>query len=269
MQPISPLLLYDTAATLNVTWNLIVSAGEDKYPPTMLVTADDCQIVARQMEAMHAELLKLNCVAAAKSTTKPAKLMEQSALTYGALKRLVEEIDGRIRDEIEVTRAFCLNHVEAAFFDPSEPLLGADVAAKFETATFDVEEAGKCHALGRSTSAVFHALRVLEVGIKALAKCLSIPDLEKPKKRNWGFILDDIKKAVELKWPTDKDRDEGDGKLFWDVYTLMAAIKVPRNGTMHPARKYTEQEADRMLRLIGDVMMGLAGRMDEKGEPKA
>lgn len=49
----------------------------------------------------------------------------------------------------------------------------------------------------------------------------------------------------------------------------MLALKVPRNGTMHPARKYTEQEADRMLRIIGDIMMALATRLDEEGEPKA
>lgn len=48
----------------------------------------------------------------------------------------------------------------------------------------------------------------------------------------------------------------------------MLAIKTPRNGTMHPARKYTEQEADRMLRVVSDIMTRLAERVDEKGDPK-
>lgn len=268
MQPVSPLLLYDIASTLHITHNLI-SAGEDKYPSHQLVTPEDCRIVVNQMSEMHAELVKLNCWAAAKSTQKPLQCIEKSLLTYGVLKTIVEEINGRIRDEIESTYAFSLNPLEAAFFDPAEPLLGPDVATKFESATFDIDEAGKCHALGRSTAAVYHAFRVLELGIKAVAQCLGVQGLEKPKMKNWSFVLDGIKTAVEAKWPTDKDRDSGDGALFWDAYSQMLALRIPRNGTMHPARKYTEQEADRMLRIIGDIMKLLATRVDEKGEPKA
>jgi hypothetical protein len=268
MQPVSPLLLYQAAVTLHVTYNLI-TAGQDKYPPNSLVSPEDCKIVAAQMAEMHGELVKLNCVAAAESTLKPAMCMQQNQLTYGLLLRFMDEIDGRIRDEVKKTYAFCLNHLEAAFFDPAEPLLGPDVAAKFETAGFDIEEAGKCHAVGRSTAAVFHALRVLEVGIKALSRCLDIPEIEKPAKQNWGFILGEVKTKIDEKWPTQKSRESGDGELFEGLYMLMLAIKTPRNKTMHPARKYTEQEADRLLRVVGDVMMALAARCDEKGEPRA
>ena len=267
MELISPLLLYEASGDLHNTYNLI-AAGRDKYPAHTLVTQPDCEKIARLMGRLQAELLKLNCVAAAESATKPVAHMASNSLTYGLLLRFVDEVDGRIRDEVKKTYAFCLNHLEAAFFNPATPLLGEEVARKFESAAFDIDEAGKCHALGRSTAAVFHAFRVLEIGIIAVAQCLSVPDLDKPRMKNWGFILDAIEKAIKRHWPKEADRDTGDGELFWEVYTLMLAIKAPRNRTMHPRRKYTEQEADRMLRVIGDVMMRLATRIDEKGEPK-
>lgn len=180
----------------------------------------------------------------------------------------MKEMDGRLRDEVQYTYAFSLTHAEAALFNPTGPLMGSDVAARFEAADVDVVEAAKCHALGRSTAAVFHAFRVLEIGIKALAKCLQVPDLEKPRMKNWGFILEAIENAIKARWPAESSRDKGDGELFWEVYTLMLAIKVPRNGTMHPARTYTEQEADRILRIVADIMGRLASRMDDKGQPR-
>jgi hypothetical protein len=42
------------------------------------------------------------------------------------------------------------------------------------SASFDIEEAGKCLAFDRGTATVMHLMRVLEVGLKALAKVLQI-----------------------------------------------------------------------------------------------
>lgn len=268
MELISPLTLYAAAVELSKGYNLIAAAKEG-FSPEALVTNADCEQVHILMGSLHNELLKLNCPAASESALKPAAFMKDNALTYGALARFMDEVDGRLRDEIKHTYAFSLTPLEAGFFNPAEPLLGQAVATNFESAAFDIEEAGKCHALGRSTAAVFHALRALEVGIKAVGHCLDIPEIEKPSQRNWGFILGEIKKRIDVKWPKEKDRESGDGELFETLHLLMSVIRVPRNKTMHPARKYTEQEADRLLRVIGDVMTAIAERCDECGEPKA
>lgn len=263
---ISPLLLYSAGVELQKVYS-VMEGAKDNFPPSEFVTAEDCAIIAPLMQNIYSELLKLNCPVAASSARKPMALMENNRLSYGALAQALSELDGRLRDEVQYTYAFSLTHQEAALWDPSAPLLGDEVAAKFEAAAFDIEEAAKCHALGRSTAAVFHAFRILEVGIKAVAKCLDVPDLDKPVMKNWGKILEGIEAAIKAKWPKDVDRDSGDGELFWDIYTLMAALKTPRNGTMHPARKYTEQEADRFIRIVGDIMTRLAPRLDQSGQP--
>jgi HEPN domain-containing protein len=268
MELIYPLLLYSAAVDFQKAYNLLETAGEN-FPPDALVTKDDCIIIAGLMRAVEGELVKLNCPVAAESAKKPELCMQDNKLTYGLFRKFLDEVDGRLRDEIKNTYAFSLTPREAAMFNPAQPLLGEDVLAKFESAAFDIEEAAKCLAFGRSTAAVFHALRVLETGIKALSKCLDVPHMEKPAMKSWGIVLGEIKKKIDEKWPNEKDRDSGDGQLFEDLYLLMLAIKAPRNRTMHPARKYTEAEADRFMRTIGEMMIGLAARCDEKGEPKA
>lgn len=267
MEVISPLLLYTAAIDMQLIY-MILDQSKDNRVVGTLVSPDDCSKIAPLMSAISNELVKFSCPVSASSANNPLELMQQGKLTYENVIEYMRELDGRIRDELNQTHSFCLSRIESDLFNPIDPILGWDVHINFESAQFDIEEAAKCHALGRSTAAVFHTFRVLEVGIHALARCLNVPDLDKPKMKNWGFILGAIESALKERWPKETDRDSGDGELFWEVYTLMAAIKTPRNGTMHPARKYTEQEADRILRLVGDIIRRLAERIDENGMPK-
>lgn len=266
MELISPVVVYSAAIGMQKAFTLVETIKAKEL--VSLVTAEDCQTIHKLMEGIFNEATKLNCPAALESMLKPGQLMQQNALTYRVFLDLLKEIDGRFRDEVKHTYSFSLNHAEAALYNPKDPHLGADFAIKFESAVFDVEEAAKCHALGRSTAAAF-AFRVLEVGIKALAKCLSVEGLDKPAMKNWGFILREIEKSINAKWPGETDRDSGDGELFWDAYSVMAALKISRNRTMHPAKKYTEQEADRLLRNVADLMKILTPRIDQEGKPKA
>jgi hypothetical protein len=113
-------------------------------------------------------------------------------------------------------------------------------------------------------------MRVLEMGISAIASCLGIPDPVKPSERNWGKMLGKIDDAIKAKWPDAKDREYGDGHLFEALYATLSAIRNPwRNGTMHPARKYTQEEAGRIVNTVGNFMRELNVRCDENGDPKA
>ena len=48
-------------------------------------------------------------------------------------------------------------------------LFGTDVGKAFPKARYDIQEAGKCFAVGANTAAVFHLMRVAEFGLRALA----------------------------------------------------------------------------------------------------
>jgi hypothetical protein len=165
-----------------------------------------------------------------------------------------------------------LGSQENALFAPKEPLFGGDFAEKFKTnGAFELDEAAKCRALSRPTAAVFHLMRILELGINALAASLGIPDPIKPAERNWAIILKKIKEdGIEQKWPTAADRMAGDGLLFESLHASLDAVKNPwRNEAMHVSGKYTDDEAKHIFVAVEGFMKKLSARMDESGLPLA
>lgn len=189
-------------------------------------------------------------------------------IDYGGLATHIEHIRSRFSDQLSLTHFYVLDR--AAYFEPDQPLFGPDVAAKFPLLAYEVDEAGKCLALRRSTAAVFHLMRTMEIGIRAFARCLNIPDPVKPSERNWGEILKVTKAGIDAKWPNATARGHGDGALFEAIQASLDTVKNPwRNATMHVENKYTDDEAEDIFRAVRGFMKKLASRMDENGEPKA
>jgi hypothetical protein len=192
--------------------------------------------------------------------------------SYDDILKAYVDIDNSLRRELSLIDLLVLTGETAKYFEPEEPLFGEEFAAKFNTrGTFELEEAGKCVALDRSTAAAFHLMRIMEIGVQAFAKCLGISDPTKPVEKNWGFILERIwKDGIEKKWPNGAARMSGDGALFDELYASLDAVKNPwRNGTMHVEKKYTPEEAIHIYSAVRGFMMRLADRMDENGLPIA
>lgn len=180
-------------------------------------------------------------------------------------------IRSRLSDELSLIHLYVMDEAHTKYYEPTEPLLGTEVHEKFPTdARYEIIEAGKCLGLRRSTATVFHLMRTMEIGIRATARCLAIPDPVKPVEKSWGEILKALKKGIDTKWPTPANRMTGDGAFFDSVYVSLDAVKNPlRNATMHVDEIYTEEEAEDCFFLVRGFMKKLASRMDESGEPKA
>jgi hypothetical protein len=158
-------------------------------------------------------------------------------------------------------------------YQKGSQLFGSEVETKFATAgAFEIDEAGKCLAVGRSTACVFHLMRVMELGVKATGSCLGIPDPVKDSERNWGAMLRKTKdeidrrnKANPLLWPHMDDKD-----FFAEIYVSLDAVRnVWRNATMHVENKYTPEEAQHIMSAVRGFMRKLASRCDERGLPLA
>jgi hypothetical protein len=145
------------------------------------------------------------------------------------------------------------------------------VQAKFQSASYEVDESAKCLSLSRYTAAVFHLMRTMEAGLSAMRKCLGLPDSVKPADRNWGKILGYIKAELDKRnatgapWANPEDRH-----FFDDVYASLDAVRnVWRNATMHVEIKYNDEEAEHIFAAVRGFMKKIASRMDEKGAPLA
>ncbi len=229
------------------------------------------------LEKFHAECVALGLVMCAASAQRaitqlnlvaianPGKAaqVQISALYAVPLHGALQEVGNRLKDEIASRMLVVIPAEQVQFYEQNPPLFGTDFTAKFPSAQYDLEEAGKSLALGRSTAAVFHLMRIVELGMGAVHHCLGIAVALTGNDRNWGNILKRIRDDITArpKW-TEKD-------AFQEIYAMMDAVKDAwRNATMHVENKYTEEEARRIYDAVRGFMMKLASRMDEQGMPK-
>jgi hypothetical protein len=118
------------------------------------------------------------CVA---SLARLKALFNRDDATVGDLRKLMDELQGRVIDELTAQRFFSLTLEEARKFN--EWRIGWEkVLERFPDTTRDVEEMNKCFALSRYTAAMFHALHIAEWGAINLGDVIGVSDL----KKGWG-----------------------------------------------------------------------------------
>lgn len=193
-----------------------------------------------------------------------------SLLTFEALEDHLKGISDTLRREMKAVTLLAVDPQDQEMYAPSSPLFGSDFEVKFGSAAYDVEEAAKCLALGRTTASAYHSLRALEAGVYAMSRSLGIPDPTKGAKRSWAAMLKLISEEMERRWPASSGRMSGDAQTFDEVYGAIAGMQNPyRNSTMHLADKYTADEARHIFELVKGLMKRLVRRMDENGLPLA
>lgn len=93
--------------------------------------------------------------------------------TKTKLPDLILELRHRISDELE-QRLFMYMPMSAAEKFEKDDLFGSDVKAQFPAAITDVKAAGNCYATGSYTACVFHCMRVVELGARAMVRSLKV-----------------------------------------------------------------------------------------------
>jgi hypothetical protein len=142
----------------------------------------------------------------------------------------------------------------------NEPrLFGPDVADRFPSAIQDIEEGGKALACGLGTATVFHMMRTMEAGLKALGRSLQIPYAP-----SWESYLKQIESKISAKHKTKGVRWKKDEPYFKEILGDLQAIKIAwRNPTMHIVRQYSQDEAEDIFRAVRRFMIRLAERHSE------
>jgi hypothetical protein len=131
---------------------------------------------------------------------------------------------------------------------------GPEVETQFPASAYDIDEAARCSALRRPTAAVFHCLRIVEQGLHAHARSQGVLDPPTSTGRRWTSIMADLR-------GTERDSD---------LFVALDAVRRGWRGAMlQVGAKYTEEEAERIMRLVETFMRSLAARCDEAGDPAA
>lgn len=176
------------------------------------------------------------------------------------------------------SRQFIAIDAERNYFVDRDDLLGRPVADAFPSAVPDIREAGNCLAADCNTAAVFHLMRAVEWGLRALAADLGLKQVKHKIKKSgrvlytpiayseWERILDDLQERVDAKIATLK-RGTKKQELQQFYYPALRDIRgirdAWRNHVMHTRDEYNAEDADAVFTHVKRLMNALAGRIAE------
>jgi hypothetical protein len=213
---------------------------------------DLCDSLALPMSSLHTSQLL-------ETVDNPSA---QRMLYAGEAERIATMLSITVENEVSLRLYFEISPDKAKFHGDNAEPFGVAVATAFPSVSFDAGEASRCYALGRNTACVFHLMRVLEIGLGALAK-----QFQKPYDHtNWETIINQIEKAIgEMDKDPNRPANWKAEREFWSqcVSHFRIVKDAWRNYTAHARGKYDEQEALDMLGNVRGFLQKLATRLHE------
>jgi len=121
--------------------------------------------------------------------------------------------------------------------DYGEELFGKDVAKAFPSAEDEIKNAGNCLSADLFTAATFHLMRIVEIGLRELARELHVKKIKKNTPLDyaqWKEVVNEIADKLEKKLPTTKGSKKTAALQFkHDTLSDFKAFEVTRNEVMH------------------------------------
>ena len=193
--------------------------------------------------------------------------LQKPMISASAASAVLSQLMGNIVAELK-DRKFVKVCDDAESYVDNDKLLGDQVSKAFPSASEELREAGNCLAVECHTAAVFHLMRAVEHGLRALAQAAAmdsdgaIPlDYE-----NWQNIIDRIEtswKEATKQWK--RSAELINARRFFNriVGDLIAFKDDVRNVTMHTRKSYNRHEALGVLNRVDGWFKMLAARVKE------
>jgi hypothetical protein len=214
----------------------------DPWDDFIVKLRDSCRAIGMEMS-----VLAINAI---------EKKLAQGEVPRTVFARALEELNGRIRDEISLMLIMRIPKEKATYYDKVDAF-GIEVEKKFPDASYDIRQAGNAYATGCNTGCVFHLMRAVEFGVRTLGTGLGIQNIEKP----WGPLLAEMRNEIAARRANGTmTRDEHD--TYSGAIVLLENVKDAwRNPTMHPAAKYDEAEALTVYEAVKQFMANLTAKI--------
>jgi hypothetical protein len=183
-----------------------------------------------------------------------------SKCTYQDLYIRIVMLREMMEAELRGRQLILVPGIKAEYCDRKDAF-GDQVAKAFPSAENDLVDACNCYALGLNTACVFHLMRVLEKGLRALAKDLSVEhEIE-----NWGRVIERMEIAIAEVEKQKRTRL----KLYRQQFYGECAVEFRyfknawRNHVMHTASTYSEAEAEKIMEHVKNFMERLSLELTE------
>jgi hypothetical protein len=144
-------------------------------------------------------------------------------------QQVMEEVAHAIENECATIVFFSVEARKRPYFDNYnagwEP-----VVARFRDTATDIEEMGKCYALGRYAASVFHAVRANEAVLIGLGKLIG----DRDPTPGWSSVTNTLKDVLDKKFPNRTPFEQEHTQFFEQVYATVVTLKNAwRNKVSH------------------------------------
>ena len=204
-------------------------------------------------------------------------LDEPVRTTFSSITRDLQRVEDALLMHVQKRRFLRVQAARATYVDNPE-FLGSAVSTAFKSAAPDVREAGNCLAADCNTAAVFHLMRVLEWGLRALCVHLGMKRFKSTRKRDrtitytpieykeWDSVLNQLQGKVDAKvnkikrGPAKQQAQE----FYYPVLQELRAMRDAwRNHVMHTRQEYSARDADAILAHVERFMTTLSARVSQ------
>lgn len=211
-----------------------------------------------------AHLDELGLHASAASLDRLITLLEQPGSQPSApILRECGDLTRRLQDELDRRLYFSVDSDHQRYFTNPEPF-GPAVSERFSSAIVDIEESGRCIALNRSTAAVFHLMRVMELGLRVVGASLNDPSIDPVRNPTWSVMLRRFDSELRKSLPDRSSEWRADEAFFAGVASRLYSVKDAwRNPTMHVQLTYTEEQAMEIYNNVSGFMRHIATKLSE------
>jgi hypothetical protein len=198
----------------------------------------------RHLELTRNYAEKLSLPLTQKQVDRLAKDIWESTSSYEDILASLTELTTRFSDEL------VLYHIPSEhqdLFEHAGKKMGDEVLVRFPEARFDIEEGGKCLALGRGAACVFHLSRVVEAGLRHISREAQKYQIVCPdpgSTRSWERWFN----PIEAELRKDRKQKTDDWNVvepnYATIVNLLRTVSAAwRHPTLEGEAKYTVEEA--------------------------
>jgi HEPN domain-containing protein len=187
-----------------------------------------------------------------------------SQCTYQELWMRIVALRETMEDELKSRKMILVPGLKSDYCDKQDAF-GERVALKFPSAKRDIVEAGNCYALGLNAACVFHLMRVLEIGLRALVVDIGLTF----KTEAWGRVLEQIEtKIQEIRSSDKKDPRKQHLQLYSQCAIEFGYFKDAwRNHVVHETIPFDEHRAKSVMDHVENFMRSVSDWLSEQPKP--
>jgi hypothetical protein len=186
----------------------------------------------------------------------------QAAVAHASgveLSVLVREFSNNLMVEFSSAWFLMIPADQRESYEQRKPPFGETVVQAFADASQDIAAASRCYALDEWTACVFHLMRVLEHGLRALATKVGLPP-NTMAHENWKNVIDQIESKIR-----EMEKDPKTPDKIARITTLSSAATqfryfkdAWRNHVSHSRASYDQHEGDRVWTHVKAFMQHMA-----------